>query len=231
MKICDLHTHILPHMDHGCGRTATAVAQLELLQKNGVEIVAATSHFYPQNTLPDAFLQERKESVDNLLTAYGNRPRPHILLGAEVLICPGLENMEGLRDLCYRGTNLMLLEMPFTRNGWGRELYHTIHEIQRQGIRPILAHVDRYPAPLIDELFSDMNLIGQVNADSLTRMIKPKQILNWIDEGRIVALGSDLHGQEAKAHAPFVKVVNNMKERASVIMEEAESLFHRAELI
>lgn len=231
MKRYDLHAHILPHMDHGCGSTATAVAQLALMQETGVSVAAATSHFYPQSILAGDFLEMRDESMARLLATIADAPRPRILPGAEVLICPGLENMDGLRRLCYAGTNLLLLEMPFTNRTWDRALYHTIHEIQRQGIRPILAHVDRYPPHLIEGLFRDMGLWGQVNAESLTHLIKPKHILRWMDEGHIVALGSDLHGKDPKGIMPYRKVLTAMPERIERIMETTERLFAGATLV
>ncbi len=228
MKYYDLHAHILPHMDHGCGRTETAVGQLSLMQEAGVFAVAATSHFYPQNTLPEVFLEERRESVVRLMQALGTTPRPRILSGAEVLICPGLENMEGLRELCLEGTDTMLLEMPFTHGGWDRALYHTIHEMQKQGIRPLLAHVDRYPPALIEELFENMGLTGQINADALARFVRPKHLLRWIDEGHIVAVGSDLHGREPRAYNSYRKLQEAMPERMERIMQATEKLLSGA---
>lgn len=227
MELIDFHAHILPHMDHGSTRTATAKEQLALIRSAGVKTVCATSHFYPQERLPEIFLEERGESLRTLLRAMGAEPRPRILLGAEVLICAGLENMEGLHDLCVEGTNVLLLEMPFTHDSWDRRLYQTVREIRKQGIKPVLAHVDRYPADLIEEMF-DMGLQGQVNADSLNKLFKPKHLLRWMDEGNIVALGSDLHGCDPKAYVPYTKVVNSMTERMERIMTATAALLKDA---
>ena len=223
METIDFHAHILPHMDHGSTRTATAKDQLALIHSAGVRTVCATSHFYPQDVLPDVFIEERRDSLRTLLTAMGRESRPRILLGAEVLICPGLENMEGLSSLCIEGTNVMLLEMPFTHDSWDRSLYHTVNEIRKQGIRIVLAHVDRYPADLIEGLF-DMGVMGQINAGSLHKLFKPKHLLRWIDEGSIVALGSDLHGSDPKSYAPFTKTVTSMSDRMEQIMKATAAL-------
>ncbi len=223
METIDFHAHILPHMDHGSTRTATAKEQLSLIHTAGVKTVCATSHFYPQDVLPDVFIEERRDSLRTLLNAVGREPRPRIILGAEVLICPGLENMEGLSSLCIEGTNVLLLEMPFTHDSWDRRLYHTINEIRKQGIRMVLAHVDRYPADSIEELF-DMGLTGQINADSLHKLFKPKHLLRWIDEGCIVALGSDLHGSDPKSYVPFTKTVGSVGDRMERIMTATAAL-------
>ena len=227
MEMIDFHAHILPHMDHGSTRTATAKEQLALIHGAGVKTVCATSHFYPQDILPDVFLEERRNNLKNLLSAMGRDPRPRIVLGAEVLICPGLENMEGLSSLCMEGTNVLLLEMPFAHDSWDRRLYHTVNEIRKQGLRIVLAHVDRYPADLIEELF-DMGLSGQINAASLNKLFKPKHLLRWIDEGSIVALGSDLHGSDPKSYVPFSKTVDSMSERMERIMTATSALIKDA---
>ncbi len=222
-ELIDFHAHILPHMDHGSGRTATAVDQLAIIGQAGVTAVCATSHFYPQDILPEVFLEEREDSLKALLKGYGYSRRPSILLGAEVLICQGLENMEGLRDLCIDGTNVMLLEMPFTHGDWDQTLYRTVREIAKQGINPVLAHVDRYPKESIEQLF-DMGLYGQINCDSLTKLFKPKHLLRWIEEGKIVAFGRDLHGNNPISYAPFTKVMNTMTDHVDHIMRTTATL-------
>ncbi|MBP3665469.1 MAG: hypothetical protein J6K29_00310 [Clostridia bacterium] len=226
-ELLDFHAHILPHMDHGSRHTETATAQLSLMAKAGVGTVCATSHFYPQDILPEVFLEERQKSLQLLLRAHGKANRPEILLGAEVLICAGLENMEGLRELCVEGTDVLLLEMPFTKDDWDHSLYHTVHEILMQGIRPVLAHVDRYPPHAIEQMF-DMGLYGQVNCDALSKLFKPKHLLRWMEEGKIVALGSDLHGAEEKAYTPFTKVLRTMPEQSERIMRTAHTLLKQA---
>ena len=226
MQLLDFHAHILPHMDHGSSRTATSHRQLELIHAAGVAEVCATSHFYPQSTLPDQFLSERTHSREHLWRTYGDKPRPRLLMGAEVLICPGLENMEGLSSLCVEGTNVLLLEMPFTQRDWDRALYQTVREIRRMDILPVLAHVDRYPRNIIEGLFEE-GMIGQLNAVSLHRLIKPRHLLRWIDEGHIVALGSDLHGSDPASYRPFEKFVQT-NPAAARIMERTHELLKDA---
>ena len=227
VQLLDFHAHILPHMDHGSSRTATAHGQLELIHAAGVSEVCATSHFYPQSTLPDRFLSERAMSRERLLSTYGERPRPRLLMGAEVLICPRLEEMEGLRELCVEGTNVLLLEMPFTNRAWDRELYSTVREIRNMGILPVLAHVDRYPRANIERLFGE-GMVGQLNATSLDRWIKPRHLLRWIDEGYIVALGSDLHGSDPVAYRPFEKFVHSNPSAVQAIMARTHDLLKDA---
>ena len=224
MEIVDFHAHILPHMDHGSTRTATGKDQLSLIHQAGVHTVCATSHFYPQDILPAVFLEQRQESLQSLLRAYGDHPRPKIIAGAEVLICPGMEEMEGLEALCPEGSRFLLLEMPFTKQGWDRVLFRTVHEIMQRGIQPVLAHVDRYPAHLIESLF-EMGLQGQINASSMMAgLFKPRGLLRWLEEGRIVAFGSDLHGNDPRSYAPFTKLQKQYPDHFASVMEATTAL-------
>ena len=118
MRLIDFHSHILPRLDHGSRSSQVSLSQLQMMQAAGVDTVCATSHFYPQEVLLSSFLEARQGSFNRLLEVSGDMQRPKILLGAEVLICEGLDQMEGLEALCLEGTNVMLLEMPFSANSW-----------------------------------------------------------------------------------------------------------------
>ncbi len=217
MELLDLHAHILPHVDHGAPHTSTGLAQLAMIREAGVQTVCATSHFYPERVLPETYLLARTQWMEHLIEQMGDRPRPAIIPGAEVLICEGMEELETLASLCYEGTNVLLLEMPFDPEMWTRRLQETVYAIRDRGLRPVLAHVDRYPKKLVEPLLCS-GIRGQVNADALVKILKPRHLLQWIDEGYIVGLGSDLHGSHAVGYAPFQKLVGTMPARVERLM-------------
>lgn len=220
----DFHSHILPHLDHGSDSRETSASQLAMMQAARTDIVCATSHFYPQRILLDAFLKKREESLGVLLKRVDDAPRPQILLGAEVLICEGLEHMDGLRELCLRGTNLLLLEMPFIGGtSWTPKLYNTAEEIMALGIQPVLAHVDRYPKKAIEPLLKK-GLLAQINAYGLCRMTRKRHLLEWIDDGLVVALGSDLHEAKPDGYRAWYRVMTSMPDKVQAVMERTEKL-------
>ena len=224
----DFHSHILPHLDHGSGSRETSAAQLAMMQASRVGTVCATSHFYPQKSLLDTFLKKRQESLGWLLDRVGDAPRPQILLGAEVLICEGLENMEGLHRLCLQGTNLLLLEMPFLGGtSWTPRLYATAEEILGMGIQPVLAHVDRYPKKAVEPLLKK-GMLAQVNADGLCRRMGRRHLMEWIEQGLVVALGSDLHEAPPDGYRAWYRVMTTMPEQFRTIMERTEKLVEGA---
>ncbi len=227
MEWIDFHAHILPHMDHGSTHTDMALHQLALMQETGVHTVCATSHFYPQDILPATFLENRRKSMGWLLKAAVGVPRPAIIPAAEVLICRGMEEMDGLADLCMEGTNVLLLEMPFVHDMWDTELIHTVSRIVKKGLVPILAHVDRYPRHAVEVLF-DMGLYGQINTGSLVKLFRSGYLLRWMEEGRIVALGSDLHGHSPRSYASFSRVCKRYPQHTERIMRITADLLQDA---
>ena len=124
--------------------------------------------------------------------ALPRRPElPRILLGAEVLICDGMERLDDLPRLCLEGTNELLLEMPFY--AWPSSLWATLFALcERQDIHIVLAHADRYPKENIERLIRE-GIPLQLNAVCLTKPIKRRRYLEWIQNGYVKYLGSDIH--------------------------------------
>ena len=125
--------------------------------------------------------------------------------------------------ICIRTDEDLMMFHQFGEHFLHLRICFTLECSRKQGIRMVLAHVDRYPADLIEGLF-DMGLMGQLNADSLHKLFKPKHLLRWIDEGSIVALGSDLHGCDPKSYVPFSKTVSGMAERMERVMTATAAL-------
>ena len=117
----DYHAHILPRCDHGSDGVETSLRQLAMAAEAGIRTVCATPHFYPHRENAAAFLERRARCA----AALPRRPElPRILLGAEVLICDGMERLDDLPRLCLEGTNELLLEMPFY--AWPSSLWDTL---------------------------------------------------------------------------------------------------------
>lgn len=186
----DYHAHVLPGCDHGSDGLETSRKQLEMAASAGVKTVCATPHFYPHKDSVDGFLRRRAQA-EALLSKALPAGAPQIQLGAEVLICDGMERLEGLSRLCREGTNELLLEMPFY--AWPSSLWDTLFALcERQDIRIVLAHADRYPKENIERLIRE-GIPLQLNAVCLTKPIKRRRYLEWIQNGYVKYLGSDIH--------------------------------------
>ena len=219
----DFHSHILPGADHGSSSVETSLKQLKLASDAGVTRIIATPHFYPHRHTLDKFLQKRDECASALRAACDGT-LPEVKLGAEVLLCEGLEKFPELEKLCLAGTKYLLIELPFS--DFRHEYCDTIEKIQKNGLKVILAHVDRYSKDNIEQLIEiGVNKL-QVNADSLDKIFKPKHILDWAKQGLVIALGSDIHNDDAKAYKHFTKAKSVLGDTLDKVRAKSDDIFN-----
>ncbi len=223
IDLIDFHSHILPNADHGSDSIETSISQLTIAREYGVKRIVATPHFYPHRHTLDSFL-ERREKAFKQLCDNMSADMPKIKLGAEVLLCEGLENFEGLERLTLEGTSLLLLELPFSEF---REVYcNTVKKIMRLGFDVILAHIDRYSHEDILKLVDiGVNKL-QINAEALCKLFKDKGLYRFIDDGLVYAIGSDIHGANKRAYKLFDKAKCKLGDKLVPIKEHSDSLWN-----
>lgn len=203
----DYHAHVLPGCDHGSDGIETSLKQLGMALAVGVKTICATPHFYPHRESIESFLQRRKDSAE-LLGEHHTDDMPAIQLGAEVLICDGLDRLDGLSCLCRGETNELLLEMPFYQ--WPESIWDTLYSLcERRDIEIVLAHAERYSPDAIEQLIQNRVSL-QLNAECLTRPLQRKRYLKWIKNESVRYLGSDIHmiGDGYRAWEKCVKLLS-----------------------
>ena len=220
----DFHTHILPGADHGSHSIDISLRQLALAKKHGVDKIIATSHFYPHVHSVDEFISLRNTSYNNLKKK-ADADSPQIKLGAEVLLCDGMEKLSGLELLCISGTNILLLELPF--DGFEESYVSTVKKIINKGIRVILAHADRYDADSIERLV-DVGAKIQLNASAFSCIFPKKHLTYWLKRGLVVALGSDIHGADSHAYIRFNRAIKRLGAYASYVSEQSNKIWDMA---
>ena len=221
MREIDFHAHILPSCDHGSDGWETSRRQLKLARGAGVEIVCATSHFYGHHISVEDFLQKRQRCYEELM-AHAPKGSPRVLLGAEVLAFEGIERLPGLEALRLEGTRLLLLEMPFTH--WSESLLDSVEALaDNEDFRIVLAHVDRYDKEAVERLLRRNRLLGQVNTDSFKKIFGTRHLQEWVRQGRIVAMGSDIHGAQG-GYEDWVTCRVRNAEAWETIMERTNAL-------
>lgn len=195
--LTDFHSHILPGVDDGSDCVATSMEMLKAAGAQGVRLMAATPHFYARRDTIPRFLDRRREAEKKLREAMADCPElPAIRLGAEVSYFQGMGNAEGLEELALEGTNAILVEMPFT--AWTDRMLQDLEDIYtRQGLVPIVAHVERYFGRLsthkIPERLAKLPVFVQSNAEFFLRKETEGRALRLLDRGYIHLLGSDCH--------------------------------------
>ena len=218
----DLHAHILPKADHGSDGMTTSLAQVSLAQAAQVDVLAATPHFYPTQDTVESFLR-RREACYAALREQLPKDAPKILLGAEVQLCKGLENLEQLPELCYEGTNVLLLELPpmFSPKQHAHTLECLLYECD---LTVVLAHVDRYDTNLIDGLLSQ-GFMAQLNASAFCHFMSKRAALRRVKNGSVCALGSDLHGTKT-GYTEFLRAKKILGSGYDEIMQSSRALLH-----
>lgn len=199
----DFHSHILPGIDDGSRSVEESLAMLRMEAQQGIRHIVATPHFYPRNTSPVEFLEKRAESSRLLQEAMAQEPPlPQVHLGAEVYFFPGISDCEQLRELTIDQNGYILIEMPLSP--WTERMYRELQDIHyKQGLLPIVAHVDRYIRPFktydIPKRLADMPVLVQANASFFQDRLTRSMAMRMLRGGQIHLLGSDCHNLTSRA--------------------------------
>ena len=195
-----------------------SLLQLRGAERAGVDCIAATSHFNPYAGSIEEYLMRRQKSWE-MLQASMTPEMPRIILGAEVLICNHIDKMEGFMSLAFGGSSVVLIEMPCGE--WTRDLIYTVEKVnERCNGRAVIAHVDRYDRKSVEYLF-DMGVGGQVNVAALCHLFRRRYLMKWIEQGYVVALGSDIHRGE-NIYRKFGRTRAILGDRFNSVMQSAE---------
>ena len=190
----DMHSHLLPGIDDGSRSREESFAMLSELKRQGASIVAATPHFYASEMIPDVFFEKRQAAFEELQDTIDD-VQIDLRLGAEVLYFEGMRNFVGLKDFCISGTELLLLEMPFSR--WSERAVRDITELNSEsGLTVVLAHIDRYLRMQPErtwETLAGQGVLMQVNAEAFINRLTRRKALRLFKNGFVHFIGSDCH--------------------------------------
>lgn len=193
----DFHTHILPGIDDGSVDLEMSVAMLQAAWQQGITTVVATPHFYAHNDRPDAFLSRRREAECRLRDRIKDLEQiPDLKMGAEVYYFPGISDSDLLSELTIDGKRCILIEMPMHQ--WTDGMYRELEGIYvKQGLTPIVAHLDRYLSPFhtrgILTRLEQLPVLVQVNTSFFLRKRTRSLAMKLLRKDRIHLLGSDCH--------------------------------------
>lgn len=190
----DLHTHILPEMDDGAQDVSQSLQLLQQLQQQQVTDVYLTPHYYSHRESLEDFLSRREQAMQRLQY---DGPL-HLALGAELYLSPFVFNNRDLSALCYPDTRIVLVEMPYDTDYSDTAPVRDLLRLQQDfSVRPLLAHIERYPSllsrPKLARYLLEEGCLFQVNACALAEKHLAKKLLPWAREGLIHAFGSDCH--------------------------------------
>lgn len=201
--LIDFHTHILPGIDDGSRSMSESLNMLRAEAEQNVRHIVATPHFYASHDSPERFLSRRATAETRIREALLDSPElPEISIGAEVYFFPGISDSEVLSQLTIDRKKYILLEMP--NAPWTESMYRELEGIYiKQGLVPIIAHMDRYIHPLrtygIPERLSNLPVLVQANANFFLRRTTVRMAMRLLKEDKIHLLGSDCHNMRERS--------------------------------
>lgn len=195
--IIDFHSHILPGIDDGSASVEESIAMLRMEAEQGIRRVVATPHFYAKHDTPEQFFARRREAEQRLREAMERHTGlPELSIGAEVHFFNGMSYTDQLQQLTIDSKSCILIEMPVCR--WSDSMYQEMENIWiRQGVTPVIAHVDRYLSPFrtdgIPKRLEELPVYVQANASFFLRGSTRRLAMKMLRKDQIHLLGSDCH--------------------------------------
>lgn len=193
----DVHSHFIPGIDDGAKTMEDSVTLIAEFARLGYKKVITTPHVmsdYYRNT-PEIILEGLEEVRKALAHAGVNI---EIAAAAEYMIDYDFEQAIPKKELLTIGDNYVLFELPFMAEP--PNLHSVIFELQTNGYKPILAHVERYgfwneKSTTYQDLY-DKGVTIQMNIGSITGHYGPeaKRAAEFLIDNDLVGLvGSDCH--------------------------------------
>lgn len=199
--LTDIHTHIVPNVDDGARNTEESLALLNMLAAQGVCSCVATPHFYAHNCVDlEAHIEKINESFLRL-RAELKEGMPHIYLGHEVHYFKGISSCEAMKKLTIAGSDYILLELPY--RDMSESVANEIIDLNLNlGLKPILAHIERYLGrrgigSVLDTIREGYAL-AHINCDLLFDKKGKKLCFRLIEDGLVSFIASDTHSLELR---------------------------------
>jgi len=192
----DFHTHILPEIDDGCNSVKESVVLIKMLKEQGVNNVFLTPHFYAYSSSAEKYSELRIKSLKNLIEELKKeKVEINLYLGSEVYFFEELWRIDTLPKLCLRGTEYILIELPFSE--WTDTTISSVEKIVGKGYTPIIAHIERYIkfGKNMSKLYKliEMGALLQMNCAWLNKFTTRRKAVKLIKRGLVSILGTDCH--------------------------------------
>lgn len=197
----DLHSHLIPQIDDGVKTYEESIGIIRQLHDLGYRKLITTPHiisnYYP-NT-PELICDE-VEKLNQKVSEAG--VEVEIIAGAEYFVDDAfLDQVKAKEKFLTFGDNYILLETAFMNKPIFLE--EVIFNLQSMGLKPILAHPERY-AYFHDDLevlnhLLETGLMLQININSLTGYYSSAAkhtAMKLLDQKAVHFLGSDLHNEK-----------------------------------
>ena len=205
MKLCDLHTHLLPGVDDGATSMEYALQMLRNAAASDVALLAVTPHCnrpyekhnYLDGSLRERFLQLQQAAKDIPVD---------LVLGGEALVDEQLPQLLRQKKIpTINGSRYLLTEFPVDATpGFFQDMLQSILEL---GYIPLIAHPERYLSvcqmPQIVVPWLDMGCHVQLTGDSIMGAYGKtvqQTATTLLKQGLVACIASDAHGRSRRSN-------------------------------
>lgn len=193
----DIHCHVVPGIDDGSPDARTSADLIERMQSWGIRRIIASPHV-TQHTFEND-LSTITPAMQELQAELANRgndiPVSH---SAEYRIDDLFARRLEANELMLLPNDYIIIENAFLQEPWN--LDQLVFDLQVRGLRPILAHPERYTyyygRPERYQALHQSGLLFQINLLSLAGAYgknEKKIAEHLIDKGLVDFIGTDLH--------------------------------------
>lgn len=205
MKLCDIHTHVLPGVDDGAPSIEYALQMLENAAASDVEWLAVTPHCNVPLCEGNYWGEDLQRRFAALQEAAKDIPL-HLVLGAEVRVTDDLPALlEQGRIPTLGGGRYLLTE--FEMDAEERAFMPALQAILERGYIPLVAHPERYAAvcrdPRIVEEWLDggchLQLTGGSLLGSYGKTIR-RTAHTLLNRDLVACVASDAHGVHSRSN-------------------------------
>ncbi|MGN1328236.1 MAG: tyrosine-protein phosphatase [Eubacterium sp.] len=203
-NLVETHCHILPGIDDGAPDIETSLKMIDRLKRQGAQAIILTPHYYSDSISLDDFIERRDRAFQELTTALPP-DSPRLIPAAEVYISKYLFSNENLDRLAIGNSGYVLIEHPFTCDFSQKYYDRLLNMTLDYGIKPILAHIERYSALMEDEDllddYIDTGCLVQVNVSSFVNSHRGtrKRLFKYLESGRVHLIGTDCHNLTSRS--------------------------------
>lgn len=187
----DLHTHVLPGVDDGSPNLENSVRVLERMVEDGVTELACTPHLKASQA-QRAPVAEHVALFNELRAAAPPGIKLH--RGFEIMLDTAECDLSD-PNLAIAGTRTVLVEFP--RGPLPLDATEQLLRLRAQGLRPLVAHPERYRGISFDKLYIWKDLGAVLQGDALMLLSTGKKAdfsRKMLELGLADILASDNHG-------------------------------------
>lgn len=199
MKLCDLHTHVLPGVDDGASTMEYALQMLHNAHASDVAVLAVTPHCNRSWEMPNYSGSELSDHFWQLKMAARDIP-VRLVLGAEVFVDDTLPQL--LREKkapTLNGSHYLLTE--FSPDTAADAFPEHLQSILQLGYIPLVAHPERYVSvcqtPQIVASWLDMGCHVQLTGGSILGeygKTVQRTAAYLLQQDLVACIASDAHG-------------------------------------